>query len=245
MAKQTQAVEKTAEQAEVTEKVRMVDIYIMGRHYQVPEGLTILTAMEYCGYRMVRGCGCRAGFCGACATVYNFRNDPQLKYDLACQKTIEQDMYLVQIPFFPAVKSIYDLEELEATGEQVLTLYPDLVTCFGCNACTKTCPQDLEVMWFMSDALRGDIGEVTNKSFDCVMCGLCAARCPQGLVPYNIALLCRRLYGRYQAPISQHLEDRLAEMAAGKFDAELEELKNMSEGELRRRYAEREIEPAY
>jgi len=229
----------------MAEQVRMTDIYIMGRHYQVPEGLTILTALEYCGYRMIRGCGCRAGFCGACATVYNFKNDPQLRYDLACQKTIEQDMYLVQIPFFPATKALYNLEEIEATGEQVLALYPDLVTCFGCNTCTKACPQDLEVMWFMSDALRGDIREVANKSFDCVMCGLCAARCPQGLVPYNIALLCRRLYGHYLAPPSEHLEDRIAEIEAGKFDAELEKLENMSEDELRRLYAERDIEPAY
>jgi len=229
----------------MTEQAQMVDIYIMGRHYQVPQGLTILTALEYCGYRMIRGCGCRAGFCGACATIYNSRNDPQLRFDLACQKTVEQDMYLVQIPFFPAAKAVYNLEKIEATGEQVLALYPDLVTCFGCNACTKTCPQDLEVMWFISDTLRGDLREVTIKSFDCVMCGLCAARCPQGLVPYNIALLCRRLYGRYLAPVSKHLEDRIAEIEAGKFDAELQELKRMSEGKLRRRYAEREIEPAY
>lgn len=229
----------------MAEQVRMVDIYIMGKHYQVPEGLTILTALEYCGYRMIRGCGCRTGFCGACATVFNFKNDPQLRYDLACQKTVEPDMYLVQIPFFPAAKALYNLEEIEATGEQVLDLYPDLVKCFGCNTCTKSCPQELEVMWFISDALRGDLREVTKKSFDCVMCSLCAARCPQGLVPYNIALLCRRLHGRYLAPISKHLEDRLAEIETGKFDAELEELKNMSQDKLRRRYAEREIEPAY
>lgn len=229
----------------MAETVRMVDIYIMGKHYQVAEGLTILTALEYCGYRMIRGCGCRAGFCGACSTIYNSKNDPQLRYDLACQKTIEQDMYLVQVPFFPAAKALYNLEEVEVTGEQVLSLYPELVTCFGCNNCTKTCPQDLEVMWFISDALRGDIQEVTIKSFDCVMCGLCAARCPQGIVPYNIAILCRRLYGRYLAPPSKHLEDRLAEIEAGKFNAELEELKKAEESELRRLYAEREIEPAY
>jgi len=229
----------------MAEQTRMVDIYIMGRHYQVPQGLTILTALEYCGYRLIRGCGCRAGFCGACATIYNFRNDPQLRFDLACQKTVEQDMYLVQIPFFPAAKAVYKLEKIEATGEQVLALYPDLVTCFGCNACTKTRPQDLEVMWFISDTLRGDLREVTIKSFDCVMCGLCAARCPQGLVPYNIALLCRRLYGRYLAPSSRHLEERIAEIESGKFDAELENLKNMSEDELRRLYEERKIEPAY
>jgi len=229
----------------MAEAARMIDIYIMGKHYQVPEGLTILTALEYCGYRMIRGCGCRAGFCGACATIYNFKNDPQLRYDLACQKTVEPDMYLVQVPFFPAAKALYNLEEIEATGEQVLSLYPELVTCFGCNNCTKSCPQDLEVMWFISDALRGDIREVVNKSFDCVMCGLCAARCPQGIVPYNIAILCRRLYGRYLAPTSKHLEDRIAEIEAGKFDTELEELERMEESELRRLYAEREIEPAY
>lgn len=230
---------------QVEEQVKMVDIYIMGKHYQVPEGLTILTAMEYCGYRLIRGCGCRAGFCGACATVFNFKNDPQLRYDLACQKTVEPDMYLVQIPFFPAAKALYNLEEIEPDVEQILALYPDLVTCFGCNNCTKTCPQELEVMWFMSDALRGDIREVAKKSFDCVMCGLCAARCPQGLVPYNIALLCRRLYGRYLAPTSKHLEDRIAEIEAGKFDAELEKLEKMEVSEIQKLYDERDIEPAY
>ncbi|MFC1918770.1 4Fe-4S dicluster domain-containing protein [Chloroflexota bacterium] len=229
----------------MVEQVPMIDVYVMGKHYQVPEGLTILTALEYCGYRMIRGCGCRAGFCGACATVYNYKNDPQLRFDLACQKTVEQDMHLVQIPFFPALKTLYDLEKLEATGEQILALYPDIVKCFGCNTCTKTCPQELEVMWFMSDALRGDIKEVASKSFDCVMCGLCAARCPQGLVPYNVALLSRRLYGSYLASTSKHLEERIAEIAAGKFDAELEKLETMSEDGLRRIYEERDIEPAY
>ena len=234
-----------AKQEPEAQKAQMIDIYIMGKHYRVPEGLTIMTALEYCGYRLIRGCGCRAGFCGACATVYIFKDDPQLRYDLACQKTVEPDMYLVQIPFFPSAKALYNLEELRPTAEAVLDLYPNLLTCFGCNTCTKSCPQELEVMWFMSDALRGDIHEVASKSFDCVMCGLCAARCPQGLVPYNIALLCRRLYGRYLAPASKHLEARITEIEAGKFDAELDELKKADENELRRRYAERDIEPAY
>jgi len=229
----------------MAESIRMVDIHVMGKHYAVPEGLTILTALEYCGYRIIRGCGCRAGFCGACATIYNFKNDPVLRYDLACQKTVEQDMFLTQIPFFPAVKAQYDLQKIKASGEQVLALYPDIVKCFGCNTCTKTCPQELEVMWYMSDALRGDIHEVAVKSFDCVMCGLCAARCPQGLVPYNVSLLCRRLYGRYLAPVSSHLEERIADIEAGKCDGEVGRLMKADESELRRLYAERDIEPAF
>jgi Fe-S oxidoreductase len=216
----------------------------MGRRYQVPEGLTILTAMEYCGYRMIRGCGCRAGFCGACATIYRTKDDPQLKFDLACQKVIEPEMYLTQIPFFPTPKTIFELEKSEANGEQLLKLYPDLVKCFGCNTCTKACPQNLDVMWYMSDALRGDIQEVANKSFDCVMCGMCAARCPQGLVPYDVAIVCRRLYGRYLAKHSQHLNERIDEINSGKFDAELEQLKKTDVAELKLKYETRDIEPA-
>ncbi|MDD4877013.1 MAG: 4Fe-4S dicluster domain-containing protein, partial [Dehalococcoidales bacterium] len=168
----------------------------------------------------------------------------KLQYDLACQKTVEQDMYLVQIPFFPATKAYYHMEDMAATVDQIITLYPDLLKCFGCNTCTTTCPQNIEVMWFMSDALRGDIREVANKSFDCVMCGLCAARCPQGLQPYHIALLCRRLYGRYLAPASKHLNDRVDEIEKGKYDAEIEELKEMSAEELNSRYYARDIEAA-
>ena len=221
----------------------MIDIYIMGRRYQVPEGLTIIQALEYAGYKLIRGVGCRAGFCGACATIYNNKNDPQLRYALACQTVVEPEMYLVQLPFFPAGKAFYDLGEIKPSGEVILNLYPDIVKCLGCNSCTKSCPQDLEVMECMSDALRGDIAAVSIKSFDCVMCGLCAARCPQGLVPYNIALLCRRLYGRYLSLPSKHLQDKIEEIAAGEFDSELEELKNMSEDKLRQRYKERTIEP--
>ena len=228
----------------MAEQARLIDIYIMGRHCRVPEGLTILTALEYSGYRMIRGCGCRAGFCGACATVYNFTHDPQLRYDLACQKTVEPEMSLVQIPFFPAVKATYDLEKIKADGDKIKELYPDIVKCYGCNTCTKTCPQQLEVMWFMTDAMRGDIPAVADKSFDCVMCGLCAARCPQGLVPYYVGLLARRMYGSHLAAVSGHLEDRIAEITSGKFDAALQEMKNAGEKELRRRYAERDIEPA-
>lgn len=230
-----------AQDTEAAKKVRMRDIYIMGKRYQVPDGLTIMTALEYSGYRLIRGCGCRAAFCGACGTVYNFKNDPTLRYALACQKLVEQDMYLTQIPFFPAAKPDYDLEKMEPTGEQILNIYPELVTCFGCNNCTKSCPQDLEVMDFVSAALRGDLPTVVEKSFDCLMCGLCAARCPQGLVPYNISLLCRRLYGRYMAPKSKHLDERITEIEAGKFDAEIEEMEKLSLEELRRRFDERKL----
>jgi heterodisulfide reductase subunit C len=225
------------------EQIHLIDIFIMGKRYQVPEGLTIMQAMEYAGYKLVRGAGCRGGFCGACATVYQIKGDNQLKFDLACQTEVQPEMYLTQIPFFPAQKAAYNLKEMKAEASEVLKYYPDTIKCFGCNTCTKACPQDLEVMWYISDALRGDMSGVSDKSFDCVMCGLCAARCPQGLQPYNVAMLCRRLQGKYKAKHSRHLEDRLNEIASGRYSSEMDQLKSMSKEDLGRRYAARVIEP--
>ena len=51
----------------------MVNIYVYGKKYSVPGDLTIMTAMEYAGYQLKRGCGCRHGFCGACDHLQNQR----------------------------------------------------------------------------------------------------------------------------------------------------------------------------
>ena len=44
---------------------QMVNVFVMGKKYEVPASLTIMKALEYAGYKLVRGCGCRNGFCGA------------------------------------------------------------------------------------------------------------------------------------------------------------------------------------
>ena len=63
----------------------MVNVYFFGKKYSVPAELTIMTAMEYAGYTLKRGCGCRHGFCGACATIYRIKGENELKTCLACQ----------------------------------------------------------------------------------------------------------------------------------------------------------------
>ncbi len=221
----------------------LIPVYIMGKRYLVPPSLTIQKAMEYAGYTLVRGCGCRGGFCGACATVYRLGNDYKLRIGLACQTVVQPEMYLAQIPSFPARRAQYRLEELKPTLGQVLQLYPELLRCLSCGTCTKACPQELDVRDYMAAAMRGDLAAVADRSFDCIMCGLCTARCPAEEVQYNIAILCRRLYGRYLAPRSRHLIERVAEMEAGKFRDELAAMKGLSTDELKQQYNAREIEP--
>ena len=221
----------------------LMPVYIMGKRYEVSPGLTIMKAMEYAGYKLVRGAGCRAGFCGACATVYRTAGDYKLKVALACQTVAEPEMYIAQIPFFPAERAPYKLNELEPTFGTLVQIYPELMRCLSCGTCTKACPQDLDVKDYMAEAMRGNIAAVADKSFDCIMCGLCAARCPAEEVQYNIAILCRRLYGKYLAPKALHLSERVEGIEAGEFDEALRGMKSLSEGDLRQRYNEREIEP--
>ncbi len=224
------------------EQPKMIDVFIMDKRYRVPAALTVMRAFEYAGYRMVRGAGCRGGFCGACATVYRMTGDSKLYVALACQTVAQDGMRIAQIPSFPANKARYDFATLAADSARLLEIYPELGLCKGCNTCTKACPQELQVMEYIGAALRGDIARTADLAFDCIACGLCTARCPGELTPYHIALLARRLYGAYIAPRSPHLARRVAEIHAGKWDAPVQELQALSVDELKQRYNARDVE---
>ena len=224
------------------ESIKMVDIYIMGKHYAVPETLTIMDAMEYAGYRLTRGCGCRAGFCGACATVYRLAGDYELKVGLACQTRVEEGMYLAQLPFFPGRKADFDLEEIKPSVADFARLYPEVFRCLGCNSCSKVCPQDIDVMQYIAYIQRGDFAKAADLSFDCLMCGLCVSRCPVNIVHYNAALTARRLYSRYIAKPDPFLEQRTRAIEEGAMDAEIDQLVAADKEKLQKLYNNREIE---
>ncbi len=234
----------------MAEKYELIPIYIMGKRYDVPSSLTIMKAMEWAGYTLVRGVGCRGGFCGACATVYRIKDDPKLYFGLACQTVVKPEMYLGQIPFFPAKRASYDINELQAKSATLFQIYPEILRCLGCGTCTKACPKAdreiAEAREALADAraaaMRGDIEAVANMSFDCIMCGLCAARCPAEEPQYNIAILARRLYGKYLSPRSSHLAQRVSEIQDGAFDQEISELKSLDVSALKQRYTARQIE---
>lgn len=219
-----------------------VNVFFFGKKYTVPAGLTIMTAMEYAGYQLVRGCGCRNGFCGACATIYRIKGDKELKACLACQTTVEDNMYVATLPFFPLVKEIYDINEVSAEQSVMMQLYPEIYSCIGCNACTKSCTQGLNVMQYIAYAQRGEFEKCAEESFDCVMCGVCSSRCPAGISHPQVALLARRITGKYLAPKSAHLEERVQEIENGTFNELIEKLMNKPLDELKELYNNREIE---
>ena len=193
----------------------MVNIYVYGKKYSVPGDLTIMTAMEYAGYQLKRGCGCRHGFCGACATIYRIKGKNELKTCLACQTQVEDGM---------------------------MDLYPEIYSCVGCNACTKGCPQDLNVMQYIAYAQRGDFKKCAEESFDCIGCGICASRCPAGISHPMVGELARRLNGKYIVPKAEHLKNRVEEIHEGKFDDLIEQVMGKPIDEIQELYNNREIE---
>jgi Fe-S oxidoreductase len=232
------------EEATAAIGAKLIPVYVMGKKYDVPESLTIMKAMEYAGYKYIRGCGCRGGICGACTTVYRKPGDYKIYTGLACQTVVEPGMYLTQIPFYPANRAQYDFHSLDGKPEDVFALYPELFRCVACNACTKVCPMDVEVLDYVSALKQGDIRKAGELSFDCIQCGLCASRCFAEMPQYHIAQLARRLNGAYLTPRAEHLKTMVANIRGGRFAEGLSELKAMDEENLRKTYTDREMEPA-
>ena len=121
---------------------KMVNVYFSGKRYSVPADLTIMTAMEYAGYTWKRGCGCRHGFCGACATIYRIKGDNELKTCLACQTQVQEGMYVASIPSvsYTHLDAGYEVDIVEKTPSiggrmsQLDKTFPTL----DCSACILT-----------------------------------------------------------------------------------------------------------
>ena len=220
-----------------------VPIFIMGKRYMVPASLTIQKAIEYAGYQLVRGVGCRGGICGACGTVYRVPGSYTIKVGLACQTVVESEMRIAVLPFFPANRKVYNIRDVLPTPEIFVQFYPEIMRCMGCNSCTKSCPMDINTMEYISAAIRGDIEKSAALSFDCVMCGLCTSRCPGELGQYNIGILARRIYGRYIAPKASHVREMVGRVTQGKYEEELLRLMAAPMEDLKSIYTGREVEP--
>ena len=220
----------------------MVNVFLFGKKYSVPSHLTIMGAMEYAGYQLVRGCGCRNGFCGACATIYRIKGDRDLHACLACQTKVEDNMYVATLPYFPLIKEVYDINKVTPNEQIMMQLYPEIYSCIGCNACTKACTQDLDVMQYIAHAQRGEFEKCAELSFDCVGCGCCSVRCPAGISHPMVGVLSRRLTGKYIAPETEHLKNRVAEINHGDYDALIEQIMQKPITEMKELYNTREIE---
>ena len=97
-------------------------------------------------------------------------------------------------------------------------------------------------MQYIAYAQRGDFAKCAELSFDCVMCGICSSRCPAGISHPQVAMLARRLNGKYLAPKSEHLASRVQEIRDGTFNELMQNLMGKPAEELQELYNNRDIE---
>jgi succinate dehydrogenase/fumarate reductase-like Fe-S protein len=192
----------------------------MGKAYEVPAKATIMGAIEYAGHQIIRGAGCREGYCGACATIYRLPGDYKIRTGLACMTMVEEGMTLAQIPSVPAEKAIYDIEKLKPNVTAIQEMYPTVFRCVACGTCTKSCPQGLQVMDYVQAAKRGDIAAVMDL----------------------MGIMAKRLYGRYLRKESPELAERVKAVEDGVYEAEYAEMMAMSREALTKRYYARDSE---
>jgi heterodisulfide reductase subunit C len=97
-------------------------------------------------------------------------------------------------------------------------------------------------MQYIAHAQRGEYDKCAEMSFDCVMCGICSSRCPAGISHPQVAMLARRLNGKYLAPESVHLAQRVKEIEDGLCTEAIETLMAKPVSEIKELYNNRDIE---
>lgn len=214
-------------------ETQKITVEIMGKQYQVPDGMTVINTMWYTGHNITRGVGCLGGVCGACSTVYRTKDDFALKVGLGCQMRVTDGMSFFLTPFYPAAKPNYRLEEIEHPKEELFKYFPESLNCRNCNACNKVCPQEIDIKGAVKDAVKGDFAAAADKALSCVMCGLCVSRCIAEMAPNMIALYARRTYSVFYATKHERLDMQMDKIKQGHWNDEWDKIMSFDEDGLK------------
>jgi len=221
---------------------KTVPVLFFGERYDVPEEHTVLMALEYCGFQIKHGVGCRSGICGSCTCRYRLDGESTLRFGLVCQMQVIPNMQLIDFPLSCIQERIYDLSALQSCSDPIRTVFPEIDRCVSCRSCTNVCPKGIDVMAFISSARCGDVDACTEESFSCVSCGACESKCPVHIPQSSVGLLARRLRGVQISSTLHELKKRVNEIERGAFSEDEQKAFHLSREVLETIYRERDIE---
>ena len=139
--------------------------FCSAKNMRCRQSLTIMEAMEYAGYQLVRGCGCRNGFCGACATIYRIAGRPGAE-GMPCllRRQVEDNMYVATLPFFPLVKAGLRHRKNQAdAADHDAALPGDLLPVSAATPARRPARRSLNVMQYIAYAQRGEYEKVRRR----------------------------------------------------------------------------------
>jgi len=136
-----------------------------------------------------------------------------------------------EISFLPADASQKERAFLPSEAPTPATLfqyYPETRRCVACGACTAICPQEIDAMAGVREAINGRFEEAAERFASCVMCGLCAAVCDVKVRPHRVGTYARRLVGAFRPKEGTQLEKRIEEIGSGKYNDAWADLMQMT-----------------
>ncbi|MFQ5508108.1 MAG: 4Fe-4S dicluster domain-containing protein [Leptospirillia bacterium] len=184
------------EQFERYAQLPTVEVEIAGERHQVPERVTVLAALWYAGYDVLKGAGCLGGACGACTTTYKLPNDMTARTGLGCQVVVQEGMTLNLYPIDPPMKPRYPMAQVTDDKDGLFAIYPETRRCTLCDSCTLACPQDIPVKSAVMRAMNGMFEPVSEMFDECVMCGFCTLVCEVGIAPNLLGIYARKVQSK-------------------------------------------------
>jgi len=222
-------------------KKEMIPIEMEGRKIKVPAGVTVIEALWDTGHDVKRGIGCLSGLCGACTIAYLEEGMRGVRFGLGCQTVVQPGMNVIMMPCFPSRRARHEGQALQDPLGHLEKLYPELQTCNNCKGC-NVCPEWIDVAKVMQLSLQGDYSAVAKNMRGCILCGLCASRCPRGIAPHFVGLFLQRAWGCSQeAP--GNLAHMLAQQESFRHEEEWAELMDAEREQLERLCRDLVIEP--
>ena len=194
---------------------------MFGKKYSVPDNLTIMTGN---GIRRLSACArlrlSQRLLRRLCHHLQDQGRAASSTHALPARLKVEDDMYIATLPFFPLVKQVYDIEKISPDrADHDAALSRNLCLCR-----LQRLHQGLHAGILTSCSTSHTLREASSTSaaelsFDCVMCGVCSSRCPAGISHPQVAMLARRLNGKYLAPeLRVILRSSVREIKNGTFD---------------------------
>lgn len=203
--------------------------------------MTVIQTMWWLGRSLTRGIGCLGGTCGACPISIRFPHRFDVKMTLACQTPVAEGMILTFLQPDTAKREITSLPTGSLTGNELLQHYPEIRRCTACQACSSACPQGINTMVAVREAVNGDYAAVAERFDACVMCGLCAVVCGSGIQPQRVGMYLRRLQGAFYPKKATQLLERIDEIASGKFNKEWENVMQSNDTQFQEDVVQEEI----
>lgn len=175
-----------------------VALTINGLAAKASPDMTLVEAAWHNGVPRITSVGCMEGVCGSCRVM--LRRGKEVTVGLACQTFAEEGIEVIFMPPASAPHHHYEISDFKDdwdTHARFHKIFPEASRCRHCHGCNTACPKGISVEEGVAQAASGRFREAGETFFECIMCELCDAACPELIAPAHVGLFSRRITAHF------------------------------------------------